>query len=201
MLGLFARDQGDNEKARAFMDQSLALLRESGNTVLLWPVLNRIRLAVEEGDFVFAHSIAGEALSHAREAGSRSYTAGVLGQLGRMATNDGDYAAAKAFWDESLTVYWELAERHSIPDALEGLAALAAARGEPERAARLWGAAVALREALGQRPLDESRVAAVRAALGEEAFAVAWATGQTMSLEAAVEYALAGPEAALQHEG
>jgi UDP-N-acetylmuramyl pentapeptide synthase len=39
-------------------------------------------------------------------------------------------------------------------------------------------------------PVAQARVAAVRAALGEEAFAAAWAEGQAMTREQAIAYAL-----------
>jgi predicted ATPase/class 3 adenylate cyclase len=200
MLGLYAREQGETEKARAYMDESVARLRELG-FIAHWGTVNRIQLAVEESDFVFARSLAEETLTHSRKLDFWWVTAQVLGQLGRMATYDGDYAAAKAFWDENLTLSWERGEgqRHNLPGSLEGLAALAAARGESERAACLWGAAAALRETPNHRPpagsvgvpaADEPRLAAVRAALGEEAFTAAWAEGRALSPQQAVEYAL-----------
>jgi hypothetical protein len=69
-----------------------------------------------------------------------------------------------------------------------------------ERAARLCGAAAALREAIGaplsaaERTDFDRTVAAVRAALGEEAFAAVWACGQALPLEQAIAEAL-GEEA------
>ncbi len=73
---------------------------------------------------------------------------------------------------------------------------MAAASGQPERAARLLGAADALRDQLGVARLShhvhgERVLAATRACLGEEAFAVAWTTGRAMLLEAAIADALA----------
>jgi hypothetical protein len=61
---------------------------------------------------------------------------------------------------------------------------------------RVFGAAEALREAQG-RPLPpveradyEREVGAVRAVLGEEAFAAAWAAGRAMTLEQVILFAL-----------
>jgi hypothetical protein len=65
-----------------------------------------------------------------------------------------------------------------------------------ERPIRLLGAGEAFCETLGARPPVaiaqeyERTVAAGRAALGEAAFAAAWAEGRAMSLDEAVEYAL-----------
>jgi hypothetical protein len=76
------------------------------------------------------------------------------------------------------------------------LAAVACAQGQPERGAHLLGAAAALRAGRGmplppnERAAQERTVAAARAALGEDAFAAAWAQCQRMSLEQAIAYAL-----------
>ena len=66
-------------------------------------------------------------------------------------------------------------------------------QGQPERAATLFGAAAKVRERLGAplppvfRPPHDSAVAALREALGEPAFAMAWANGQTLSIDEAVD--------------
>ena len=73
---------------------------------------------------------------------------------------------------------------------------MAGARGQPDRAARLGGAAEALRAALGVPLPPETRadhdqaVLAMRAALGKDAFAAAWAEGQALSPEEAFALAL-----------
>jgi hypothetical protein len=79
--------------------------------------------------------------------------------------------------------------------ALAQLAAVAAAQGQPLKAARLLGAAAVLHEASANpQRLDHDRQAAdLRAALGEAAFAAAWAEGRAMPLEAAVSLALQEP--------
>ena len=66
-------------------------------------------------------------------------------------------------------------------------------------AAQLLGAAVGLREAIGaplwptERERQERSADAVKARLDREAFAAAWAKGQAMSLEQAVEHAQVVP--------
>ena len=80
-----------------------------------------------------------------------------------------------------------------------GLAGVAMAEGDPARAVYLLGAAQAINDRMGAvwEPEDHPEYArhqvAVRAALGEEAFAAAWAAGYALSLEDAIERALAGP--------
>ena len=89
-----------------------------------------------------------------------------------------------------------MGNRENIGDGLEGLAGTVWGLGHPAQAAHLFGAAAAGRAALGiaRPPTDQAaydqRVAAVRAALGEEEFARAWAEGQAMTLEQAIASAL-----------
>ena len=73
---------------------------------------------------------------------------------------------------------------------------LAAAQGRPVRAARLYGCASVLRESVGIAPVRArlarpgAGVARLRATLGEEAFAEAWAEGRALTLDESLDYAL-----------
>ena len=73
---------------------------------------------------------------------------------------------------------------------------MTSAQGQPAWAARLWGAAAARRVALSTPlpPIEhahyERTVAAAQTALGEDAFAAAWAAGQTLPLEQAIAEAM-----------
>ncbi len=81
--------------------------------------------------------------------------------------------------------------------ALEGLAAVAASGGQPARAARLYGAAASLRLALGaplppnERPRHERAVSRPRDLMGQLQFDEAFAAGGALTMEQAVDEALA----------
>ena len=68
--------------------------------------------------------------------------------------------------------------------------------GRGEAAAQLFGAVDGIRKSVRMilAPRDrtryQSRIAAVRAALEEEAFATAWVRGKAMNLDEAIAYAL-----------
>ena len=98
---------------------------------------------------------------------------------------------------ESLTLFREMRDKLGIIRGLNGLAGAAWGRDLSERAARLFGAAENLREAIGaalplseQSELDQN-VSALRAYMDDRAFTSAWAEGRAMTLEQAIEYALA----------
>jgi non-specific serine/threonine protein kinase len=110
--------------------------------------------------------------------------------------SQGAYERATALLEEALLLSRDIGTRELLALGLESLAWVAAASGQSRRAARLCGAAEALREVLGvplspaQRTGHDQAVQAMRATLGEEAFAAAWAAGRALSLEQAVALAL-----------
>src|SRR5262249_37047445 len=91
----------------------------------------------------------------------------------------------------------EIGEKEGQTEWLAAVARLAACRGRHEPAARLYGAAEAASDALGS-PLKvppparyRRHVAAVRDAMGDKAFAAAWAEGRALPLDRAVAEASA----------
>jgi len=125
-----------------------------------------------------------------------------LGALGHLAREQGEYEQTRAFYRESLRLRQEAQDTNALIAALEDFAELAGAVGEWGRMTRLLGAAMALCEATG-KPLDprwraecDRLIGGARTALGEDAFAAAWAEGQAMGLEQAVDYAMTETESA-----
>jgi non-specific serine/threonine protein kinase len=123
--------------------------------------------------------------------------------LGMLALIRGDYEGVPPLLREGLRLAWEFDATVSIQISLHGLACVAASREQPVRAARLWGAVEGMREAYGVHltPITysqtnyEGHLSTARSKLGdEEMFAAAWAEGEAMSLERAIEYALSTEE-------
>lgn len=116
-------------------------------------------------------------------------------EQGKLAQARRDDAAAHSCYLEALAIWRDL-PNPELPWFLDALAGLAAAQGQAGRAARLYGAAAALHDALGwplppeERADHDRTVAAARAALGDEAFAAAWAEGRAMTRKQAFDYAL-----------
>jgi hypothetical protein len=88
-------------------------------------------------------------------------------------------------------------ERGWAAYVLERYARVCAARGDYRRAAYLFGAASTMPQSeepflmLARSAPAEQDLAAARLALGETEFAVAWGDGRAMTLEQALEDALA----------
>jgi hypothetical protein len=136
----------------------------------------------------------------ARETRDRGNLEYVLLMLGQVAQAGGDYEQAKARYAELVALehaYGGIENQRGLAKLLVlALAQLAVASGKPERAARLFGAvqmtptadllAVGFRYPGGL----EAELAALRAELGESAFATAFAQGRATSIQQAVVYGL-----------
>ena len=113
-----------------------------------------------------------------------------------MALGCGEHDRAFDLFREGLSLCRESGAKMETIQMLEGLARVAVVQESHDRSARLLGAAEGLREEIGASlpPADhdqhEGTVTTLRAELGEELFAAAWAEGRAMSLEEAVEFAL-----------
>jgi DNA-binding CsgD family transcriptional regulator len=107
---------------------------------------------------------------------------------------------AKAQFEENLTLSKELDDKATITTSLAGLACVAGANGEALRAVRLFGAAEALMEATGylfgaqESAMVEPYRASARSRLGEAGWDEALVEGRTMSIEAAIGYAISEEE-------
>jgi predicted ATPase/class 3 adenylate cyclase len=196
--------QGEDERAAMLGEEALVLLRECGSTFYVaWALASLGRVAMRREEYERAVALCDESASLFPELRHRGIAYPIC-TLGKVAYYRGDYDRATALYQESLAMHREVEsegrsiwdDKWAMAEELEGLGAIAVARGRPERAARLLGAAEALREAISaplppaEHAEHDRSVAAVRTALGEEAFAAACAAGQAMSLEDAVALAL-----------
>jgi tetratricopeptide (TPR) repeat protein len=200
-LGNVAREQGEYKAARTLLEESLALSRELGSLVdIAWSLCNLGSAAMKVGKYEAARAHLEESLTIGRELGSHRDIVFSLGALGHLAREAGDYPGCAAYYRESLRLRQSRDDRWAIAQALEDFAGLAERQRQWERAVRLLGAAQGVAQILGQslpvavaRPEEYQRtVDGARAALGEAAFAAAWAAGQEMTLEEAIRYALDG---------
>ena len=117
-------------------------------------------------------------------------TAVALQNCGWSALALGDTALACDSFREALVLAGRLGAPRFIAGIAFGLAAVFVSEHDEERGAQLLGAASSLREELGrgfedalEERIHEQAVADAKAALGEEAFAAAWARGQAMQPE------------------
>ncbi len=197
-LGIVANRQSDYVTARALHEESLALRREMGDKWGISASLHNVgNVAYNQGDYVTARALHEESLALNREMGDKSSVAGSLNNLGNLAIEEGDAKTAQASYQESLALCKEIGDKRTAVYNFSGLAAVAAHLADLPRAIRLASVAETLRlsmnqvwEAVGGR-IHERTVAAARSGLSEAAFNAAWAEGEQMTLDEAIDYALA----------
>jgi DNA-binding CsgD family transcriptional regulator len=136
-----------------------------------------------------ARRLAGPPLDNAWLAASADY------QLGELARRDGRARDAERLHHEALAVRHEPGFVPGVIESLEALATLAADAESDRESARLLAACATARTALGfarppaeQPPYDDC-LAGVRARLGEDELAIAWAEGEALTIDEAVAYA------------
>ncbi len=198
-LGAVANSKGDNASARSLYEEGLSIRRQMGDKNGVAIALNNLgNVAIGQGDRASARALWEESLAIHRQMGDKSGVAIALVNLGQSACEEKDFAASRACFAECLTLCRALGSKRLTAYALEGFAGLAQAQEQPDKATRLYGAADGLRAAIGV-PLSPTgreevngHLAALRGALGEEAFDGAWAAGLALTWEQAIEHALEG---------
>jgi len=155
-------------------------------------------MAQAQGDSATAKAFHLESLAIARELGDPVKFAIALGNLAAVDCDQGDFVVARERFTESLVLLRELGDKRVTASTLEGLGVVVATLDGPLQAARIWGAAERLRAEIGSplAPGAKARyyphVAAARAALGDDAaFSHAWQEGRALTLEQALDLALA----------
>ena len=195
--GWIAERDGNPNGAIAHLEEALGLSRTLANKTLLCMTMCALASPVRfRGDLQRAGVLLHEALPLARSLNDPSQTSAALCQLGTMALDEGRHAQAESFLTEALTYARHGNFQFIITWVTEELASVAHAESDLVRTAMLLGAAANFRETLGmvevgpRRAYLEQTLAAARTALGEGAFGRAWAEGQAMSPNQAIDYAL-----------
>jgi hypothetical protein len=193
-LGIVAMEQQAFELARAQLEESLAIRRELGDRWGLSLTLGNLGLVVQnQRDWEQAHSLHTESLQLSQELGDRVSMANTLQHLGMAAIEQGDWLRAREQMVACLALCRDLGPGAPTPAAL---VAAAAAIDAKTTAAQVLGAGMQLLteqgaalEALEQRVYQQAE-AAIRAVLEPAAFEAAFAAGQALSWEQAIDVTL-----------
>jgi non-specific serine/threonine protein kinase len=196
-LALVAYRRGDYQAAYSLTEEELIIRCQlEDKRSIAYSLHNLGVFTLAQGDTNLARSFFEQDLVLFREVGDKSGIVLSLQYQGFFAQLEGDDVQAQSFFVEGLILAQETGPRWISGNYLLWLAGAAAGRDQLERAARLCGAAKAHSAASAsfwdafERAYYERVVALARASLGEEAFALAHAEGQALTLEQAVAYAL-----------
>lgn len=200
-LGDLMLKRGDDTRATVVLEESLALCRQAGNTWTTANVLGSLGMAAEKrGDYDTAGALLGEGVTIAQQIGAKFHAAWLQCTLARVTLAQGRRDQAFTLYRDSLLRRKEIGDMPGFADCLDGLAEVASEQRDHWKAARLLACAKALREQSGYKRSPRGaaehgrRVASIQEALGPAAFAAAQAAGSAMTLEEAMECALASSE-------
>ena len=209
-LGRLACIDGEHAKARALVEEALAIRRgRQGDT--RWTIaiaLNSLgEIARCAGDPPAGKAPVEEALQYARELGDDALVSWALHNLGHVALHTGDLWTAAARFRESIALRRRGGPTLNYAAGLAGLAAVAVRAGAPIGAARLYGAVASMLDATHAvlAPPDEgvrsAGLAAIHAVLDPQAEAAAFDAGRAAtsaeidSLTAAIATRIAAGDA------
>jgi predicted ATPase len=190
--------EGNYTAAAEMMERSVALHRAAGDAADLANSVDCLgEIARSAGDDAGARARTEEALTLYRDLGHARGQAHALHNLAYLQLHEGDAAGARALFRESLVLGRDLGTVRDQVFAVVGLACASVHDGEVKRVTRLLGAAATVLSTLQVRlePAEDAEfqraLDTMRARLDPGEYATAWTEGQAMTLEQAVEYALA----------
>jgi predicted ATPase/transcriptional regulator with XRE-family HTH domain len=196
-LGRLAYHSGNYERAYTLMEESSALYREMGERRSMAVILQALGCMMrEQGDYSQAWVLFEESLHIYREVGDNNSIAETLRNLGMVEFLQGNYDTARTLCQEALTLM-QTGANYGTALTLTVLAGAEAGAGSGERAAMLLGAGTRLLHELDTEPVPEywtmhgRAVELAVASIGDEAFAQAQHESQSLTLDAALEYAFA----------
>jgi predicted ATPase len=198
LYALAATMQDDNTSAIALYEESLSLRREIGYTWgIAHSLLNLSYRYADRGDVEEALSMAEEGLRLARTVGDPRLISLLTRACGQFRGKQDDLLTARRLLTESLHLYRDIDDRWGVAVDLVILGDLEARTRLIEntyKAVQLWSAAESIFEADGNSTYRDQSIERTKALaetqLGLAAFDAAWTSGQAMTIEQAVEYAL-----------
>ncbi len=196
--GFAALQRGDLVQAQHDTDRSLAVSQAAQDAWgAAWSLYDIGYLALVRNELGQAQALLEVAVIALRDQGIQFGVFRALFALAQVRAEHGAAAQARALYHEALRLQQQMHFVYLTADCLEGLAGVAAREGQPIPAARLFGAAQAQREATAMqrwRHRDawyEHDLALARSQLDPDTWHAAWTAGGAMTLEQAVEVALA----------
>ena len=151
-------------------------------------------------DYLGAAPLMEDGIRFGRQSGDTWGLASAYLAAGCLAYRQKDFDRASKLLKESLIHYWFIRALWGIWFPISNLGSVVAAQGYAKRAACLVGVEKTLRQRVGANMVPSHRadyergVALARQALSESDFDAAWAKGEAMTTEQAVNYALSSED-------
>jgi predicted ATPase/class 3 adenylate cyclase len=203
-LGVVARSTGDLQTAADHFVRSLALRQRLHDDAGVATTTSNLALVlIDRGELDEAVVLLEEADRLDRVSGDDWAIACTANNLGVARLLHGECQEAAALVTDALRRFAAAGDLDGMAESIDALVGVAAGEGAWVRAARLAGSGESLRSGAGipAAPLDRQRLLrwleGPRSALGDEAYAEAWAEGEQMTADQAVRHALGEATTAL----
>jgi predicted ATPase/class 3 adenylate cyclase len=199
LISLLYFRRGELEKAKPLAEETLSIVRQhAGHSSLANAMiyLSMPQLALSMGDIPLAESLYHAGIDALRRLRSRFFACVLESDLAHHLRRAGRPDDARPIYRRAIREWQDMGRRAAVANMLENFAFMARGEGQIERAARLFGAAGAIRDEIQidmspwEREEYDREVTALRTSMPVEEFWQAWAIGQEMKLDEAVDYAI-----------
>jgi tetratricopeptide (TPR) repeat protein len=184
--------------AKAYLQEASELAKEVGYQ---WATsffrIGMAHTAALLGDIEAARARFGESAEIARKIGNKRIVYSSQSELAHVLREYGELDEPLATYRDLLPKWKDLGHRSAVAHELECIAYILIRKEEPERAATLLGAAEALREAIDsvmtqmEQVEYEKEISTLRELLGEDLIRKQWEEGRAMTIDQAIQLALA----------
>jgi predicted ATPase/Tfp pilus assembly protein PilF/DNA-binding XRE family transcriptional regulator len=148
----FADREGDYAKAKASIEESLQLSRETEDKESIVSALLALANVVwVQGDFVAARASYEEIIALYQELGDKHGVAVALTNLGNAVIRTGDYVAARRYEEESVAIFRDLGDYMSLVMALNNLGVVAEEQGDRDAARRFYEESISIARQLREK--------------------------------------------------
>jgi len=188
----------DFGKADALLEKASGLFKEHGNrwsyAITVYGFGNLLRL---QRQFQKAREKYKIAMQTMREIGFTRNVVMIKSDLAHILRQEGNYPEAMSAYRETLKEWQGMGHRAAVAHQMECVAFIAKSLEQVEKATKLLGAAEALRQKIGidmapyEREEYEKEVSDLKANMDGKEFASLWAEGRSMTMDEAIELALA----------
>jgi tetratricopeptide (TPR) repeat protein len=196
ILGLTVLLSGDLESAEEFLDEAYEVNQRTNRSAMEYVLTGKGILCMLHGEYEQARALLQMNIDNLEKMGNRIGVLWGRARLAQVALREGSIAEAHQILVDTIENFHTNGNKNGLTFALDKMASLYVIINQSEAAAHLIGWSDAARAAIGDPRLRieqedlERDIAAIKAKIGADAYETAHNSGQALSLDEAVGFAL-----------